>query len=284
MVRLRLTLAYDGAAFAGSQIQPGQRTVQGVVEDAMATLNDAPVRMVFAGRTDTGVHALGQVAHGDVARERDTTQWRQALNGMLPPDVRVTNVGIVPDGFHARFDARWRQYRYMIWNGEVQPPLLRGTMWHRRTPLDVGAMSEAAKVLIGTHDFASFAGAGKGLPEHDASTTRIVRSAEWTAERSPDAVAGLALVFTVEANGFLPHMVRNLVGSLIVVGIGDAPPTWIAELLRDRDRRRAAPTAPPHGLILWRVVYDDGDRGTESVPARTKVDAERVGEMNECRR
>src|SRR5258708_4279369 len=100
MVRLPLTLAYGGTAFAGSQIQPGQRTVQGVVEDALATLNDAPVRTVFAGRTDTGVHALGQVAHSDVTRERDTTQWRQALNGILPPDVRVTNVGIVPDGFH----------------------------------------------------------------------------------------------------------------------------------------------------------------------------------------
>ena len=283
MVRLRLTLAYDGAAFAGSQVQPGQRTVQGIVENALCTLNDAPVRIAFAGRTDTGVHARAQVAHVDVTRMREVAAWRQALNGMLPRDVRVTNVAIVPDGFHARYDADWRQYRYRIWNGEVQPPLFRGTMWHRRALLDVGAMNEAAKVLIGRHDFASFAGAGKGLPERDLSTTRIVRVAEWAAERSPEAVAGLALMFTVEANGFLPHMVRNLVGSLVVIGTGDAPTTWMSELVQCRDRRRAAPTAPPHGLILWHVIYD-GDRETETVAARTSVDAVRVGEMNECRR
>jgi tRNA pseudouridine38-40 synthase len=263
--RLRLTLAYDGAAFAGSQIQPGQRTVQGVVERALSTLDGQPVRAVFAGRTDTGVHALGQVAHADVHRTRESDTWRQGLNGILPPDVRVTNAIIVSDRWHARYDAIWRGYRYTIWNGEVQPPLLRGTTWHRRSPLDVAAMDGAARALIGEHDFAAFAGAGKGVPQRDAKTVRTMRVAEWTAERSPEAVAGLALVFTIEGNGFLPHMVRNLVGSLTVIGAGDAPVSWMETLLRGRDRRFAAPTAPPHGLSLWQVRYDDdadGDRAT----------------------
>lgn len=161
MYRLRLTLAYDGAAFAGSQIQPGQRTVQGEVERALTMLDGQPVRAVFAGRTDTGVHAVGQVAHADVHRERAPETWQQGLNGLLPLDVRITNLAVVSDGFHARYDAMWRQYRYTIWNGEVQPPLVRGTMWHRRSPLDVAAMNVAAQVLIGRHDFAAFAGMGK---------------------------------------------------------------------------------------------------------------------------
>jgi len=279
MYRLRLTLAYDGAAFAGSQIQPGQRTVQGVVEGALATLDGAPVRAVFAGRTDTGVHALGQVAHADVHRERGVDQWRQGLNGLLPPDVRITNVERAPDRFHARYDATWREYRYTIWNGAVQPPLMRGAAWHRRSPLDVAAMNAAARVLIGEHDFAAFAGAGKGLPEATAKTVRTMRAAEWTAERSPEAVAGLALVFTVEGSGFLPHMVRNVVGSLVVIGAGDAPVSWMASLLRGRDRRNAAPTAPPHGLSLWRVRYDEWD-GIRATAVTDRV-AGRAGETNE---
>jgi tRNA pseudouridine38-40 synthase len=278
MDRLRLTLAYDGAAFAGSQIQPGQRTVQGVVEDALATLDGAPVRAVFAGRTDSGVHALGQVAHADVQRERDADRWRQGLNGLLPPDVRVTNVERVPDRFHARYDAIWREYRYTIWNGPVQPPLLRGTTWHRRSPLDVAAMDAAARVLIGEHDFAAFAGAGKGLPQAEANTVRTMRAAEWAAERSTGSVAGLALVFTVEGSGFLPHMVRILVGSLVVVGAGGAPVTWMESLLRGRDRRAAAPTAPPHGLSLWRVRYDEWD-GMQATAVADRV-AGRAGETN----
>ncbi len=278
MDRLRLTLAYDGAAFAGSQIQPGQRTVQGVVESALTTLDGAAVRAVFAGRTDTGVHALGQVAHADVRRARGADQWRQGLNGLLPPDVRITNGAIVADRFHARYDATWRTYRYTIWNGAVQLPLQRGTTWHRRSPLDVGAMNAAARALIGEHDFAAFAGAGKGLPQSDAKTVRTMRVAEWTTARDAEAMAGLALAFTIEGSGFLPHMVRNVVGSLVVIGAGDAPVSWMESLLRGRDRRCAAPMAPPHGLSLWRIHYDewDGERAT-TVAADA---AGRAGETN----
>ena len=256
MYRLRLTLAYDGAAFAGSQIQPGQRTVQGEIERALTTLDGQPVRAVFAGRTDTGVHAVAQVAHADVEREREPAAWRQGLNGLLSPDVRVTNVRVVSSGFHARYDATWRQYRYAIWNGAVQPPLTRGMMWHRRRPLDVAAMTAASRTLIGTHDFASFAGDGRGVPACRTETVRTMRVAEWTAERRPEAIAGRALMFTIEGNGFLPHMVRNVVGSLVLIGMGDAPVDWMSTLLVERDRRLAAPTAPPHGLTLWQVRYE----------------------------
>lgn len=281
MYRLRLTLAYDGAAFAGSQIQSGQRTVQGVVESALTMLDGRPVRAHFAGRTDTGVHALGQVAHADVYRMRECDTWRQGLNGILPPDVRVTNVTIVPDGFHARYDATGRQYRYTIWNGAIQPPLLRSTTWHRRSPLDLAAMQAAAGTLIGEHDFAAFAGAGRGVPKQGANTVRAMRVAEWTAERCLEAIAGVALVFTIEGTGFLPHMVRNLVGSLAVIGAGDAPVVWMETLLAGRDRRYAAPTAPAHGLSLWQVRYDswDGDQATTV----SDVVTGRLGERDRCR-
>lgn len=270
MPRLRLTLAYDGAAFAGSQIQPGMRTVQGVVESALTTLDGQPVRAVFAGRTDTGVHALGQVAHAVVCRERPIDQWRQGLNGILPPDVRITNAEYVPDRFHARYDAIWREYRYTIWNGEVQPPLLRGTCWHRRSPLDRGAMQAAAGALVGEHDFAAFAGAGKGLPGGGARTVRAMRAATWAAEQRMEAMTGVALVFTVEGSGFLPHMVRNMVGSLVLIGAGEAPVGWMEALLRGRDRRLAAPMAPAHGLTLWRVRYDESAMEMEQATTVTE--------------
>ncbi len=280
MDRLRLMLAYDGAAFAGSQVQPGQRTVQGVVEAALGTLNGQSVRIVLAGRTDTGVHAQGQVAHADVDRVRGLDQWIHGLNGLLPPDVRVTNVVVARGAFHARFDAIGRTYRYCIWNGPVQPPLLRGTTWHRRSVLDMDAMNAACRVLIGEHDFAAFAGDGRGVPGRSNRTVRTVRSAGWMAERSLDDVSGCALVFTVEASGFLAHMVRNLVGSLVLIGSGERAAEWMETLLHGRDRRSAAPTAPPQGLTLWRVTYNED---AEKVPVITTVDAGSVGETSECR-
>ncbi len=282
MDRLRLMLAYDGAAFVGSQVQLGQRTVQGVVEAALGTLNGQSVRIVLAGRTDTGVHAQGQVAHADVDRVRGLDQWMHGLNGLLPPDVRVTNVVVARGTFHARFDAIGRTYRYRIWNGPVQPPLLRGTTWHRRSVLDMDAMNAACRVLIGEHDFAAFAGDGRGVPGRSNRTVRTVRSAGWMAERSLDDVSGCALVFTVEASGFLPHMVRNLVGSLVLIGSGERAAEWMETLLHGRDRRSAAPTAPPQGLTLWRVTYNED---AEKVPAITitTVDAGSVGETSECR-
>lgn len=262
MPRLRLGLAYDGAAFAGSQVQPGQRTVQGTLEAALATLNGTAARATFAGRTDTGVHAIGQVAHADVSRaEWSGEKWRQALNALLPPEVRVLAVREVVDGWHARYDARWREYRYTVWNGPVLPPLARGTHWLVRGILDLAKMQRATRYLVGEYDFAAFAGDGKGIPgtAEAERTTRIVRQANWTAAKSPEPVAGISLTFSVEANGFLTHMVRNMVGALVAVGRGTHEPEQLATLIAARDRRLAPPTAPPQGLTLWRVRYDDDD-------------------------
>jgi tRNA pseudouridine38-40 synthase len=264
MPRLRLTLAYEGTAFAGSQVQPGRRTVQGVLEEAVRALTGEMTRVHFAGRTDAGVHAIGQVVHLDTARAMGEDDWRRALNAHLPPDVRITNVGFADEAFHARYGARWREYRYRIGNGPVQAPQDRLWAWHRRELLDAGAMQAAAQAFVGEHAFAAFAGLGKGSPARADATVRMVRAAGWTVATCQWPLAGTSLTFTVEANGFLPHMVRNMVGSLVVIGQGAAPVTWIAELLIGRDRRRAGPTAPAHGLTLWCVRYDEDDGGTDA--------------------
>jgi tRNA pseudouridine38-40 synthase len=271
MPRLRLTLAYEGTAFAGSQVQPGRRTVQGVLEEAVQALTGEPTRATFAGRTDAGVHAIGQVVHLDVARAMAEDDWRRALDAHLPPDVRVTNVAFADAAFHARYSARWREYRYRVWNGPVQAPQDRHWAWHRREPLAVDAMRAAAQAFVGEHAFAAFAGLGKGAPDRASATVRTVRVARWTVATCPWPLAGTSLTFTVEANGFLPHMVRNMVGSLVVVGRGAAPVTWIAALIEGRDRRLAGPTAPAHGLTLWRVRYDDDDGGTHAETGDVKV-------------
>ncbi len=274
MPRLRLTLAYDGTGFAGSQVQPGRRTVQGELERALAVLDGASgtVRAAFAGRTDAGVHAEGQEAHADVRRDGwDGERWRYGLNALLSPDVRVLAVREVAGDWHARYDARWREYHYRVWNGPVLPPLLRGTHWHTRAALDVGVMETAARGWLGEHDFAAFAGDGKGVPgsEAEGTTTRTVRRADWpdwldrahrgnwAVARRSRPVAGVSLTFRVEANGFLAHMVRNMMGALAAVGRGELAPDGFTALLAGRDRRLAPPPAPPQGLTLWRVRYDD---------------------------
>lgn len=261
MPRLRIAVAYDGGGFAGSQVQPGRRTVQGELETALGTLNGASVRAAFAGRTDTGVHAEGQVAHADVRREGEGwggDRWRTGLNALLPPDVRVSDVREVAGDWHARFDARWREYRFRVWSGPVLPPLLRGTHWHLRAALDVAAMAAAARHCLGERDFAAFAGDGKGVPGADVeSLVRVMRRADWAAARRPGPVAGVSLTFRTEANGYLTHMVRNMVGAMVAVGRGEQTPDGFAALLDGRDRRLAPATAPPHGLTLWRVRYDD---------------------------
>src|SRR4051812_45405741 len=185
MPRLRLTLAYEGTAFAGSQVQPGRRTVQGVLEEAVRALTGEPTRTHFAGRTDAGVHAIGQVVHLDTARAMEADDWRRALNAHLPPDVRVTNVAFADEAFHARYGARWREYRYRIENGLVQAPQDRLWAWHRRQPLDVSAMQAAAQLFVGEHAFAAFAGLGKGSPARADATVRTVRAAGWTIATCP---------------------------------------------------------------------------------------------------
>ncbi|HET8628286.1 MAG TPA: tRNA pseudouridine(38-40) synthase TruA [Thermomicrobiales bacterium] len=260
--RLCLTLAYDGTEFYGAQVQPGRRTVGGELERALAHLAGGAVRVTFAGRTDRGVHADGQVAHCTLATRLDDAALRRALNGMLPADLAVLEARTAPDDFHARYDARWREYRYRVWCGTVRVPALARTTWHVARPLDREALDEAAGALLGKHDFAAFAGQGLGVPGRiqRRGTVREVYGARWFAA-APDLPAppGEVLELRLRASGFLPQMVRTIVAALVEVGAGRREPGWIAALLAGRDRRAAPAPAPPQGLTLWDVGYGPAD-------------------------
>ncbi len=266
-VRLfRLEIGYDGTNFAGSQRQPGRRTVQGVLEEALHGLTGRTVALVLAGRTDRGVHAVGQVASGELAWQRAPDDLARALNAVLPDDVVVYRVRLAPVGFHARRSARYREYRYRIWAGQAPPLLLRRYVWHLCQALDIEAMVAAAQVLLGTHDFRSFAGKGLGLPGTGRRTVRTISHARWQVlEVAVDRVEpGTRLLeFQIGADAFLPHMVRNIVGAMVAVGTGQRSPGWIGELLAAGDRRLAPSPAPPHGLVLWRVAYPGEELGDE---------------------
>src|SRR6266581_1696143 len=249
-VRVRLDLGYDGTGFSGWARQPGQRTVQGTLEDALARVLGLaePPALTVAGRTDAGVHARGQVAHADIAADR----WADAgpsavrrLARLLPPDVRVHRLAPAPPGFDARFSAIWRRYAYRVCDDPSQgDPLVRHvTLWYR-SPLDVAAMNEAARRLLGEHDFAAFCRRRDG-----ASTVRSLLRLDGA--RPEPAVAEA----TVVADAFCHNMVRALVGALLKVGDGSRPPGWPAEVLAARVREPAVPVVGPHGLCLEAVGY-----------------------------
>jgi tRNA pseudouridine38-40 synthase len=242
----RLTLEYDGEGFAGWQVQPGAtRTLQGVLEDAVARVTGQRVRVHAAGRTDAGVHAEAQVASLRAETGLPAATLARALNAVLPPDLAVVAAAIAPDGFHARFDARAKLYRYRIWNGACRSPLRARRALRVERPLDVEAMRRAAADFLGTHDFAALQAAGSQV----ASSVRTLTRCDLEG-RAPGQ-----LCVWVEADGFLRHMVRNLVGTLLEVGRGRRPPDAVPALLAGRDRRAAGPTAPAHALTLIRVDY-----------------------------
>ncbi|CAG0981197.1 tRNA pseudouridine synthase A [Rhodocyclaceae bacterium] len=244
-MRIALGIEYDGTGFFGWQSQPGGNTVQDAVEAAIARICGHSLRVVCAGRTDTGVHALAQVVHFDTDAVRPLTAWVRGVNAYLPATVAVTWAREVGADFHARFSARSRSYRYLLLNRPVRPALLSGRVgWHHR-PLAVRPMQEAAALLLGEHDFSSFRAA-----ECQA------KSPVKTLYRADVAVQGDCIVFDFRASAFLHHMVRNLVGSLVQVGLGKQPPAWMADLLAQRDRTLAAPTFDPAGLYFAGVEYD----------------------------
>ncbi|MGA7670285.1 MAG: tRNA pseudouridine(38-40) synthase TruA [Nitrolancea sp.] len=258
---VRIELGYDGTDFYGSQRQASVRTVQQVVEDALKRLTGSPVKIDLAGRTDRGVHAVGQVASATIRWRRDEESLRYALDSLTPEDVSIRSVNETAAGFHARFDARSREYRFRVWNGATPLVLMRRYTWSVRQPLDVTRMNEAAAKLIGRQDFASFAGAGLGVPGSPADCTREMATAEWSVssygwERGSDDER--LLEFRVQADRFLPHMIRNIVGNLVEVGRGARSVEWFANVLASRDRRAAPAGAPPQGLILWSVEYPTG--------------------------
>lgn len=247
-MKFKLTIAYDGTAYQGWQVQKVGTGVQEIVEAALAKLFPSAPRLHSSSRTDTGVHALGMVAHFEVPRAEFNMPGRRlllALNAHLPKDVRVCAATRGPQNFHARFDARGKQYRYLAWNHAAMNPLLRTTAWHVTRTLDLKAMRAAAVLFVGKHDFQSFA-ANPGYAKE--STVRRVTRCE--IKRS-----GPQLTFIIEGDGFLYKMCRGIVGTLVQVGLGKFPAEEIKTMFAKRDRRMAGMTAPAHGLVLWKVFY-----------------------------
>jgi tRNA pseudouridine38-40 synthase len=247
-LKFKLVIAYDGTGYAGWQMQKTGTGVQQKVEEALAKLFPSAPRVHSSSRTDTGVHALGMVAHFEIPRagfKMTPSKLALALNAWLPADVRVLSVSRVPEKFHARFDAKGKQYRYFVWNHPATNPLLRHNAWHVPRPLDWKAMRAAAPLFVGSHDFKSFAGTRSYEME---STVRRLN-------RCDLKKSGAQLTFIIEGDGFLYKMCRGIVGTIIQVGLGKFPAGEIKQMLAKKDRRVAGMTAPAHGLVLWKVFY-----------------------------
>jgi len=254
MSTFKLTLAYDGTDFVGWQRQADGVSIQGLVEEALALLDARPVAVTGAGRTDAGVHALGQVASFTLSRDDiDAATVVNALNARLPPTVRALEACAAPPRFHARYAAKSKTYRYRIWNGTVMNPFERRYAWHVTSALDPDAMAAAAATLEGTHDFAVFQSGGGDVP----STVRTVTSSRIysTTKAAKDTKA--LIEYEISGDGFLRHMVRAIVGTLVDIGRGRWPPDAIVGMLASGDRGAAGRTAPPEGLFLVRVEYGD---------------------------
>jgi tRNA pseudouridine38-40 synthase len=242
----RLVLAYDGTGFRGWQVQPDAVTVQGTLLEAARRLFPGDVRVIGASRTDAGVHAVGQTVSLTAEGAYPAATVQAALNAHLPREIRVVSAAEAPDGFDARRAARGKRYLYVIDDGPVPSPLRLRWAWHVAAPLDVRAMREALAALRGRHDFAAFCAA----PGRDADPVCRVRALHVVRRKS-------VLAVVVSGDRFLHHMVRNIVGSAVEVGRGAQTPGWLAGVLAGRDRTRAGPTAPAHGLVLLRVLYGE---------------------------
>lgn len=240
----KLTLEYDGTNYHGWQLQKNGVTIQGTLESVLSRLLPGPVRVRVAGRTDAGVHALGQVASFKSEKVTDVSRLQRSLNALLPHDIVVTQVEEVPDTFNPRRDALSRRYCYRIWNQPWPSALWARYSWHVTFPLDPDAMNQAAALLVGDHDFSSFQGADsvERNPQRTVLRSTIHREADF-------------LVYEVEARSFLRHMVRNIVGTLVDVGRGALSVEDFAQIFTARDRTRAGLNAPPQGLFLVEVKY-----------------------------
>jgi len=257
MGNVKLLLQYDGTDYAGWQVQDNATTVQGLLEAALARLLQEPIRVAGASRTDSGVHALGQVAAFKTTSRFPLEKLLRALNGILPGDIRVTEVTDAGDEFVPRF-AKEKTYRYAIACGRFVNPFQRRFAWHVREPLDFAIMREAAKCFIGEHDFTSFTASGGGeksrvrtIHSFDFGDGGIIKTCLDAARPANERVRH----FDISANGFLYKMVRNIIGTLVEVGRGKIPATAIPDILEAKDRNLAGPTAPAHGLCLMSIRY-----------------------------
>jgi len=247
----KLTLAYDGTDFHGWQMQPALPTIQSILAESIGRITGEKVVPQGSGRTDAGVHALAQVASFAIESSIPSRNLMVALNDILPAAIRVTAAEEVAANFHARHSATGKSYRYRIFRGEVCPPHLARYVYHHPYPLDESQMKQAAPMLMGEHDFTSFAAVDpeKGKEEkEECSNVRNIARSEWQRE-------GEEFTYTVEGNGFLHHMVRNLVGTFLLVGKGSLTPGDLSRILQSKSRSAAGPTAPPNGLWLVSVRY-----------------------------
>jgi len=260
----KITLGYDGTDFFGSQSQVQGRTVQSELEQAVRTITGTDVRMALAGRTDRGVHAVGQVASGEIPWRGSPDDLRTSLNAVSSPDLVVSEVDWADGEFHARFSARWREYRYRLVICDVQPVLSRRTTWWRRESLDSDLANAACKKLVGMHSFGSFASGGWSQALRRDQLERTVYRCELVATQATESPTGAYSELRIVANGFMPQMVRNIAGAVVEVASGSRPVSWIDELLAAGDRRAMGAGAPAHGLILWQVGYTEYDNGSQA--------------------
>ncbi len=244
-MRIALGIEYDGSPYCGWQSQRDGRTVQDELQLALSRIACEPIAVIAAGRTDTGVHALEQVIHFDTQTERQLSAWVRGVNALLPKSIAVLWAHAVPDEFHARFSAQARSYRYLLLNRAVRSAIQHGKAGWFHAPLDVEQMREAAQYLLGEHDFSSFRAAECQAKSPLKNLTLLdIRQ------------QGELITLDLQADAFLHHMVRNIVGCLVYVGKGKHPPAWLREVLEGRERSKAAPTFAPDGLYLRHITYD----------------------------
>jgi tRNA pseudouridine38-40 synthase len=260
----KLIIAYDGTDFAGWQRQASDRTVQAAVEDALLPIEGARAVLIGAGRTDAGVHAAGQVASVRLSSSIPPAELQRALNSMLPADVRILAVDLVDEAFHAQFAAKQKTYRYWMLSAGVVPPQLRRYVWHVPQPLDTERMRGASATLVGRHDFAAFQASGSDVVTtvREVIASRVIEPLQDTAASSaawplnlPPLASGRLIGYEITGTGFLRHMVRTIVGTLVDIGRARRPIDDMNAILASRERSRAGATAPAHGLVLWEVEY-----------------------------
>lgn len=244
-MRIAIGVEYNGILYCGWQSQADVKTVQDTLQHALGQIAGGPVSVIAAGRTDTGVHALEQVVHFDTPAERPLSAWVRGANAVLPESIAVRWAHAVPDEFHARFSAHGRCYRYLLLNRPVRSAIFAGKAGWFHAPLDIAAMQAAAQCLLGEHDFSAF----RSSECQAKSPVKHLRRLDIHRD-------GEILVFELESDAFLHHMVRNIVGCLVYVGKGKHPPGWMKQILESRDRKRAAPTFSPEGLYLRRIQYE----------------------------